>query len=131
MSSIEDDDKTVKSKSAVESLLKSKGPVAIMFFMRTCGHCIKTKPVWDKVAEDSTIDMKNVSSDNVPESLGITGFPTMVKVENGKIVKRIDGSRLDRSQLEKDLFGGGSRKHRHRRLHTRRHRRRSIRKRRN
>ena len=125
--SIQDDSKTIKSKKEVESLLKSKEPVAILFFMRSCGHCIATKPVWDEIANDGSMDMRNVSSDNVPDSLGITGFPTMIVVKDGKVSKRIDGSRTDKSELKKELLGdksGGRR----RRTRSRKSRRRTIRK---
>ena len=126
--SIQDDGKTIKSKKEVESLMKSKEPVAILFFMRSCGHCIATKPIWDEVANDGIMNMVNVSSDNVPDSLDITGFPTMIVVKDGKVSKRIDGSRTDKKELTKELTGGRRRVHGHRRLHTRRLRRRSVRK---
>jgi thiol-disulfide isomerase/thioredoxin len=125
---IKDDEKTIKSKKDVESLLKSKEPVAILFFMRSCGHCIATKPVWDEIANDGSMDMRNASSDNVPDSLDITGFPTMIVVKDGKVSKRIDGSRTDTKELKKELTGGRRRVHSKRRLNTRRLRRRSVRK---
>jgi len=127
MDEIKDDVKTIKTKKEVEERLKSKGPVAILFFMRSCGHCIATKPVWDEVANDGIMEMENVSSDNTPDSLGITGFPTMVVVKDGKIASRIDGAVTDKAELKKKLLGGKS-GGRRRRTRSRKTRRRTVRK---
>lgn len=127
MDEIKDDGKTIKTKKEVEDRLKSKGPVAILFFMRTCGHCIATKPVWDEVASDGVMDMENVSSDNTPDSLGISGYPTMVVVKDGKIANRIDGSVTDKAELKKKLLGSKS-GGRRRRTRSRKTRRRTVRK---
>lgn len=124
---IPDDGKTIKTKKEVEERLKSKGPVAILFFMRSCGHCIATKPVWDELAKEGVMEMENVASDNVPDSLGISGFPTMVVVKDGKIANRIDGSVTDKDELKKKLLGGKS-GGRRRRTRSRKTRRRTIRK---
>lgn len=124
---IQDDGKTIKTKKEVEERLKSKGPVAILFFMRGCGHCIATKPVWDSVASDDFMEMENVASDNVPDSLDITGFPTMIVVKDGKIANRIDGSVTDKAELKKKLLGSKS-GGRRRRTRSRKTRRRTIRK---
>jgi hypothetical protein len=90
---IVDDKKTIKSKKEVEGRLKSKGPVAILFFMRSCGHCIATKPIWDELAKEGIMNMENVSSDNTPDELGISGFPTMIVVKDGKITNSRDENR--------------------------------------
>jgi thiol-disulfide isomerase/thioredoxin len=124
---IPDDGKTIKTKKEVEDRLKSKGPVAILFFMRSCGHCIATKPVWDELAKEGVMDMENVASDNVPDELGISGFPTMVVVKDGKIANRIDGSVTDKDELKKKLLSGKS-GGRRRRTRSRKTRRRTIRK---
>lgn len=127
MDEIEDDGKTLKTKKEVEEKLNSKGPVAILFFMRTCGHCIATKPVWDEVAKDGIMEMENVAAENTPDSLGITGFPTMIVIKDGKIAQRIDGSVTDKAELKKKLLGGkpGGRR---RRTRSRKTRRRTVRK---
>ena len=124
---IQDDNKTIKTKKEVQEHLKSEGPVAILFFMRTCGHCIATKPVWDEVAKDGIMEMENVAAENTPDSLGITGFPTMIVIKDGKIAQRIDGSVTDKAELKKKLLGGkpGGRR---RRTRSRKTRRRTIRK---
>ena len=124
---IPDDGKTIKTKKEVEDRLKSKGPVAILFFMRSCGHCIATKPVWDELAKEGVMDMENVASDNVPDELGISGFPTMVVVKDGKIANRIDGSVTDKDELKKKLLSSKS-GGRRRRTRSRKTRRRTIRK---
>lgn len=124
---IKDDDKTLKSKKEVEQKLKSHGSVAILFFMRTCGHCMNTKPIWDNLANESYIKMLNASAENVPDSLGITGFPTMILIENGKVKKRIDGERTDKDELKKELLGSKS-GGRRRRTRSRKTRRRTVRK---
>lgn len=127
MNDIKDDGKTIKTKKEVEGRLKSKGPVAILFFMRSCGHCIATKPVWDEVAKEGIMNMENVSSDNTPDELGISGFPTMIVVKDGKVSKRIDGSVTDKAELKKKLLSSKS-GGRHRRTRSRKTRRRTIRK---
>jgi thioredoxin-like negative regulator of GroEL len=124
---IQDDGKTIKTKKEVQERLKSKGPVAILFFMRSCGHCKDTKPVWDAVSKDGIMEMENVSSDNTPDELGISGFPTMVVVKDGKIANRFDGSVTDKAELKKKLLGSKS-GGRHRRTRSRKTRRRTIRK---
>lgn len=127
MDEIKDDGKTIKTKKQVEDRLKSKGPVAILFFMRTCGHCIATKPVWDELAKEGIMDMANVSSDNTPDELGISGYPTMVVVKDGKIANRIDGSVTDKDDLKKKLLSSKS-GGRRRRTRSRKTRHRTIRK---
>ena len=124
---IPDDGKTIKTKKEVEARLKSKGPVAILFFMRSCGHCKDTKPVWDSVAKDGIMEMENVSSDNTPEELGISGYPTMVVVKDGKIANRINESVTDKAELKKKLLGSKS-GGRRRRTRSRKTRRRTVRK---
>ena len=77
-----------------DSLDKS-GPMMVEFFSRQCGPCKmlsfvlrdidKIKPEFDIY----TIDFD--ANEELKERLGVTGFPTMLFMVNGKEVNRLQG----------------------------------------
>ena len=116
----------VRDKKQVQSLLKSKNPVVIFFYLDGCGHCEAMKqPYSDLEKETPNMKFYKVESANVPEELGISGFPEFRKIQNGKQVLSASGE-MTKEELKKRLLGGAGRKRRS----TRRNRTRRLRSRR-
>jgi protein disulfide-isomerase A1 len=66
-----------------------------------CGHCQTLKPIWDKVKKQFSVEVQvnEINSDESPDkvkALGITGFPTIFREENGKQIK-YEGDRSEAS----------------------------------
>ena len=112
--------KELKNEKELESVMRSDAPVAIFYYMETCPHCRVMHKPWSELSE-SKPDVKfvKIESENVPDSMGITGFPHFEKVEGGKIVKRVDGEK-SKEDLGRELFGGVLRGGRTRRRNPRR-----------
>jgi thiol-disulfide isomerase/thioredoxin len=82
----------------IESLSNSKEFVLI--HMNGCGHCERLMPEWDAASKENNtgINMRSVemNEDDGPELCkkhNITGFPTMLVLENGKKVNDYNGER--------------------------------------
>jgi thioredoxin 1 len=114
--------KEVTDSEEIKGLMKSKEPVAIFYYAAWCPHCKVMHEPWGELEKAHSKDMKfvKVESEDVPDELGITGFPHFVKVKNGGIVKEVSGE-MPKEELEKKLLSGGGR--RLRRTRTRRLRR--------
>ncbi len=83
----------------------SKGLVTIMFFAPWCGHCVKLKPKFGRVAKlvccnkdimvgavnaDDNTDLLRSLNDN---GISILGYPTIIQCENGKYTRSFTGNR--------------------------------------
>jgi len=86
------------SKTTREGLTNNKEFVLV--HMNKCPHCVNLMPHWEAAeSENKTgINMRAVemSEDDGPELCekhNITGFPTMILLENGKKVSDYDGER--------------------------------------
>lgn len=86
------------SKTTREGLTNNKEFVLV--HMNKCPHCVNLMPHWEAAeSENKTgINMRAVemSEDDGPELCekhNITGFPTMILLENGKKVADYDGER--------------------------------------
>lgn len=106
---------TVEEVSDVRPLLKSTEPIAIFFYMDGCPHCEAMVQPWDELAKEQPIKLYKVESANVPEELGITGFPHFIKIEKGKQKKSVGGE-MSKEDLKRKLFTSGGRRLRSRRL---------------
>ena len=70
----------------------------VFFRMNDCGHCVKMKPEWDKFTSsygDGPVEIKEVEQAQMTDQQKewVQGFPTLVLVENGKVLKTYNGER--------------------------------------
>ena len=89
------------SPSTFNSDIENK-KVFVLFYSPTCTHCVKLKPVWDKVSEthsdkmvafDCSATDKNTKA--ICKKYGINSYPTMIILDNGVAVKTYDGERTE------------------------------------
>jgi thioredoxin 2 len=71
-------------------------PTLVQFYANWCGHCATTRPEVDKASAllcgDADVVRVNVDQHSkLADKLGVDGLPTMVLVEKGKILGRIEG----------------------------------------
>ena len=75
----------------------NEGRVLIDFFASWCGPCKTLKPIVEKFAEEQTevnVVMLNVDEhSDIATEFGIRSIPTLIYLENGKIVNRVTGIR--------------------------------------
>ena len=112
------------NEQELEEFQKVVGNViaVVFFYMPGCGHCENMKPEWEKFEEvalnrnDDNRVIAKVRSDKMSDVNGsedIMGFPTILKLENGKKVKEFDDDRTSEnleSFLDEPLQKGGKRK---------------------
>ena len=71
----------------------------VFFRMNGCGHCDDMKPEWNKFTssygDDGPVELKEVEKDDMTtqQQTWVKGFPTLVLVENGKVLKTYEGER--------------------------------------
>lgn len=77
-------------------ILKSDKKVLIDFWAAWCGPCRMVSPIVDEIAEERTdIKVGKINVDEAPElaaAFGITSIPTLIVMENGKIVNKAVGA---------------------------------------
>ena len=93
------------AKKNTEGLSNSKEFVLV--HMNGCGHCKTLMPEWDAANKENKtgITMRSVemNEDDGPELCkkhDITGFPTMLVLENGNKVKDYNGERNKKGLLD-------------------------------
>lgn len=77
--------------------------VLLLIYTTACGHCVKLKPVWDKVAAKNSekmvaidaTDSSNPAIQALTSKFNVTAYPTMIVVENGQIVEQYEGGRTE------------------------------------
>jgi len=86
------------SKTTREGLTNNKEFVLV--HMNKCPHCVNLMPHWEAAESENKTGMNmravEMSEDDGPELCekhNITGFPTMILLENGKKVSDYDGER--------------------------------------
>jgi len=71
----------------------------VFFRMNGCGHCEDMKPEWTKFKASYTgpIELKEVEQAQMTDQQKewVQGFPTLVLVENGKVLKTFEGERTE------------------------------------
>lgn len=98
--------KEVKDEDEIRKLMKSKEPVAIFYYAAWCPHCKVMHEPWSEIEkEENGTKFVKMESEDIPDDLGITGFPHFVLVKNGSIAKTVDGE-MSKEDLKKRLLGG-------------------------
>ena len=85
------------SKRNVEDVMQGRGkPTLVQFYANWCDHCAKTRPEVDRASAmlcgDANVVRVNVEQHSkLAEKLGVDGLPTMLLVEDGKVLGKVEG----------------------------------------
>jgi thioredoxin-like negative regulator of GroEL len=81
-------------------ILNNQNKVFVLFYNKDCGHCKELKPIWEKVQANnvevmSSVDLTNsdAKTEEVSKKFNITAYPTMLVIENGKVLESYNGER--------------------------------------
>lgn len=116
-------------RGELQNILDSKEPVVIFFYMQSCPHCQVMHEPWDELEkEEPNTKFVKVESAEIPQELGISGFPHFENREDKKVKKVVKGE-MSKQELKKKLFArGGKRRTRRRRARRLTRRGRKVRK---
>ena len=84
----------------------SKRRTVVYFYMIGCPHCEAMRPAWEdakKKLKKGGVEVKEVESNQVSPTDGVSSFPAVVVRNEGEEVKRIEGSRDSGSEMIKEL----------------------------
>ena len=111
--------KEVTDADEIRTLMKSKKPVAIFYYAAWCPHCKVMHEPWEELEKSSSgTDFYKMESEDIPDELGISGYPHFVYVKDGKVKGTVSGE-MSKEDLKSKLLGGsrgGRRRTRARRL---------------
>jgi len=79
----------------------------VLVHMTGCGHCKTLMPDWESASKENktginmrSVEMSEKDGPDLCKKHNITGFPTMLLLENGKKIKDYDGERNKNSILQ-------------------------------
>ena len=85
-------------------VLNSEKKVLLDFWAPWCGPCRMVGPIIEEIADERTdIKVGKVNVDEQPElasQFGIMSIPTLLVIENGKIINQVTGARAKGAILE-------------------------------
>jgi thioredoxin-like negative regulator of GroEL len=84
----------INTEQDLESILKKKESMFILFYASWCGFSQKFLPIFEKCALDTSRQCYRMMIDELPrlcERYQIEVYPTVIFFENGKPIHRIDG----------------------------------------
>ena len=89
--------KNITVKNFREEVLNAQGKVLLDFWAPWCGPCRMVVPIVEEIAEENPqIVVGKINIDQEPElanQFDVLSIPTLIVVENGKILKRSVGAR--------------------------------------
>lgn len=105
----------VTTQAEVEKALNGDKPAIVFLYMNGCGHCTRTKPIFDELAQELRgVHMMKVNADQCRQLCakeGISGFPTFLTnfgyapgEPRGKWKKYV-GAKATKADLKKMLMG--------------------------
>ena len=109
---------------SAEAKLKQR-PVLVLFYMDGCKHCKHNEKAWKEAKKKYGGNTAEIESAEVPESAGVTAFPTMKYITEGGQEESITGAQESGDEILSKLkvpSTGGRRKRTFRRAHSRRNR---------
>ena len=80
-----------------QEVVNSDVPVLLDFWAPWCGPCRMVGPILDEIAQERTdIKVGKVNVDEQPDlagQFGVMSIPTMVVLQNGRVVNQVMGAR--------------------------------------
>ena len=80
-----------------QEVVNSDVPVLLDFWAPWCGPCRRVGPILDGIAQERTdIKVGKVNVDEQPDlagQFGVMSIPTMVVLQNGRVVNQVMGAR--------------------------------------
>ena len=94
-----------------EKSKKDKEPIFVLFYMEGCGPCNATRPEWEKIKEDKSVQNKKFTIADFEfrfiEKLNVaitpSGFPAMYYIK-GKIIEKYEDSGISIIDRTSDSF---------------------------
>ena len=95
---------TITKDNFEQEVLKSEKPVLLDFWASWCGPCRMVSPIIDEIAEErEDIVVGKINVDEQPELAGtfqVMSIPTLVVMQDGKVVRKEMGARPKRAILD-------------------------------
>ena len=118
-----------KKKDAEKAL--GERPSLVLFFMDGCPHCEANEEAWKEAKKKvGGLHTTEIEASAVPESSGVTGFPTMQYTDEQGNVRTTQGAKQSGDEIVKELnvppAKGGRRSKRRHTLRMRNSRRRKL-----
>jgi thiol-disulfide isomerase/thioredoxin len=74
----------------LDSIIKKKEPVLVLYHASWCHYCKEFKPMWDQFNKNCKIKTAEIESERLPlstlEKHSVSSFPTIKLFVNGKVV---------------------------------------------
>ena len=88
--------KIVENITELESLLKERTSVVVLFYASWCPYCRQFLPIYEKHSKGDDRFFCRVVIDEAPDcemEYSIDVVPTVIFFENGRAIKRLNGTR--------------------------------------